>query len=390
MNKKMFLSLCIIFSIISIQLNYAIAPPLDEERVIVLTMGSTTAFVNDAAMTLDAAPFIGEGNRTMVPIRFIAEAMYADVTWNPTTRSVTIVTSNGDATILVVGNALPNNMGTPEIVGGRVFVPVRFVAATMGARTNWDGNTGIVTIVWSKDGTAVNVGTVVTPPEPPTTVVENTTNFNAWAIGAGAIFAAAHPSPCPSGCNYDPYVFGMGVQPDIIRGTLRNSWSVRNRDDLIATIGRMIDNGHTVSFAEAYGLVSNLSDFEYELLLTAADASGERHMWETTRAFGEKWGDKQIKAWDWFRMIHLASWGYSAGYVTQEEAYELMVPVIERLRATFSSWDEANRNYLDGYAWWSRTNVSQAGTEYAHRVAVYNELITRTGERNLFDPDVWK
>jgi hypothetical protein len=151
----------------------------------------------------------------------------------------------------------------------------------------------------------------------------------------------------------------------------------------------MTDNGHSADFAELAGLVGALSNEEFEYLMILSEGSGEEHMWELTRELALRWGDKHIKAWDWFRMIHLASWGYAIGYLTEAEAHELMTPVIERLRATFSSWDEANRNYLDGYAWWSRTDVSQPGTEYAHRVAVYNELRTRTGDRNLFDPSVW-
>jgi hypothetical protein len=51
-------------------------------------------------------------------------------------------------------------------------------------------------------------------------------------------------------------------------------------------------------------------------------------MWLVVIAIGDQWGDKQIKAWDWFRMIHLAGWGYIAGYLEREEAYAHMTPVI--------------------------------------------------------------
>ncbi|MCL2046918.1 MAG: hypothetical protein FWG88_11105, partial [Oscillospiraceae bacterium] len=32
--------------------------------------------------------------------------------------------------------------------------------------------------------------------------------------------------------------------------------------------------------------------------------------------------------------------------------------ISEKLRYYFSSWDEAYDNYLDGYAWWSRADIS--------------------------------
>ena len=37
-----------------------------------------------------------------------------------------------------------------------------------------------------------------------------------------------------------------------------------------------------------------------------------------------------------------------------EEAYILFEPIANKLRATLSSWDEANYYCLDGYSYWGR------------------------------------
>src|SRR5450759_3939237 len=50
--------------------------------VIHLQVGNTTALVNNARKTLEAAPVI-VGGTTMVPLRFISEAFGAIVTWDP-------------------------------------------------------------------------------------------------------------------------------------------------------------------------------------------------------------------------------------------------------------------------------------------------------------------
>ncbi|WP_345551260.1 DUF3370 family protein [Microbulbifer aestuariivivens] len=56
-----------------------------------LWIGSTTAYVDGVAVTLDAAPFIATPyNRTMVPVAFIAQATGADVSWNGLWRTVII------------------------------------------------------------------------------------------------------------------------------------------------------------------------------------------------------------------------------------------------------------------------------------------------------------
>ncbi|MBQ7660780.1 MAG: copper amine oxidase N-terminal domain-containing protein, partial [Clostridia bacterium] len=51
-----------------------------------LTIGSNTAYVNGQTQLLDAAPVIDNG-RTLMPLRFIAEAMGATVDWDPATST---------------------------------------------------------------------------------------------------------------------------------------------------------------------------------------------------------------------------------------------------------------------------------------------------------------
>lgn len=58
-----------------------------------LTIGSTTAYVDGRAVALDAAPFIHEG-RTMVPVRFVGEALGMQVTWDGESRTVNVIDSS--------------------------------------------------------------------------------------------------------------------------------------------------------------------------------------------------------------------------------------------------------------------------------------------------------
>ena len=64
--------------------------------IIKLTIDSTTAYLNDTAQTLDVTPVI-INDRTMLPIRFIAESFKFDVAWDNETQTVTITkTSEAD------------------------------------------------------------------------------------------------------------------------------------------------------------------------------------------------------------------------------------------------------------------------------------------------------
>ena len=54
-----------------------------------LTVGSTTAYVDDEEKQLDTAPEI-RNDRTLVPLRFIAESLKLNVDWNGDSRTITI------------------------------------------------------------------------------------------------------------------------------------------------------------------------------------------------------------------------------------------------------------------------------------------------------------
>ena len=79
----------------------------------------------------------------MVPFRAIAEGLGAVVGWNEFTSSA-YIQRDGITIDLPVGVPLPDDMGTPIIVDGRTFVPVRYVSEVLGAGVEWNGVTRAV------------------------------------------------------------------------------------------------------------------------------------------------------------------------------------------------------------------------------------------------------
>ena len=122
-------------------------------KVIVLTIGSDIVTIDAKATTVDAAPEIVDG-RTFVPIRFIAETFGSTVTWLPETKGVTIVL--GDTTIgLQIGNATAVINGTiialdaaPYIKNSRTMVPLRVITESFGGNVAWDPINHIITITY--------------------------------------------------------------------------------------------------------------------------------------------------------------------------------------------------------------------------------------------------
>jgi len=103
-----------------------------------LTIGSQAYTHMGITMQADAAPFIDPTyNRTMIPLRLVADGMGAAVQWDDATRTV-YLSHNGVQTSLIIDTPLPGDMGVPVIVNDRTFVPARYVSEILGAEVRWD------------------------------------------------------------------------------------------------------------------------------------------------------------------------------------------------------------------------------------------------------------
>jgi len=85
----------------------------------------------------DARPFIDENGRVQAPVRFVAQALGAEVNWNAATASISgngkeIILTAGRSTATVNGTAVTLDSGA-VLIADRIYVPVRFIAETLGA-----------------------------------------------------------------------------------------------------------------------------------------------------------------------------------------------------------------------------------------------------------------
>ncbi|MDR1541273.1 MAG: copper amine oxidase N-terminal domain-containing protein [Clostridiales bacterium] len=125
-----------------------IAPLKDSSLEVVFTSGSTEYTKNGESQNSDAAPYIASDGRTMVPLRFVAEALGAEVNWSSESRTATIELT-GKTLNIQVDQQLPNDLGVAVISSDRLFVPVRYVSEELGAVVDWDEETQTITIKFS-------------------------------------------------------------------------------------------------------------------------------------------------------------------------------------------------------------------------------------------------
>jgi len=113
-------------------------------------------YVNGKLVILDSVPIV-RNDRTLLPIRFVAEALGAQVGWDDAQQKVTIKDSKtkiemwiNKPTAIVNGKTVyidPTNYKVvPILVNGRTMLPVRFVSESLGAQVEWNEAQQKVTI----------------------------------------------------------------------------------------------------------------------------------------------------------------------------------------------------------------------------------------------------
>ena len=107
--------------------------------------------VNGKEVVFDQKPII-DNNRTLVPLRAIFEALGASVGWDNDTNSV-IATKDDTVIFMQIGHnkLFKNNEAIeldvpPKLVNDRTLVPVRAIAESFNLKVSWDEATQTVTI----------------------------------------------------------------------------------------------------------------------------------------------------------------------------------------------------------------------------------------------------
>lgn len=117
-------------------------PEIDKPMV-ELTIDQKQLYVDGEARELDQAPII-RNDTTLIPVRFIVDALQGEVYWDGTEQKVTLIKNNhliemwiGDAELLIDGKRVTSPVA-PQLINDRTMVPLRLVADAFGWEVGWD------------------------------------------------------------------------------------------------------------------------------------------------------------------------------------------------------------------------------------------------------------
>ena len=319
-----------------------------------------------------------KNGKLMVSVELLAPALGMDIQWDTAKKSLTldragtrVVLRPGSASAQVNGKAtvLP---AAPYRAKENTMIPYECLSTLWGQEVKWDKECNILFITENK-------------------AAAGKSNTEAWTLAMNAIYTQNDRNlPEVYGMRPRSYIAGLLSSrhfPAVARSALAEGWGVYDRTDLVATMLSLTESGYNDSFLVSAALVNSLSPAGYSKLLAQSQGM-DQYMWPYTKELSKKWGDRGILCWDLFRVSMLAQLGYVAGYLTYQESLVLTQPAIEVLKANFSSWEEACGNYLDGYHWWSRTDLTQTSLEETPRGKAY--LLVKEEHPQLFDDALFK
>jgi hypothetical protein len=167
-----------------------------------------------------------------------------------------------------------------------------------------------------------------------------------WALAAGGNLAKLNRASLTSLHN--------GLLPLISRHILRAWWDVFDGRTLREMVGWLASEGHRARFATLHALLAEGPHApQARRVLREVGLVGDAlvdFVWRNHARFK----NGNLLAWDLARMINVARYGFSGGYIPEGEAWEIILAAARALQQEYDSWVELSDNYLLGFGYWQR------------------------------------
>ena len=167
-----------------------------------------------------------------------------------------------------------------------------------------------------------------------------------WALAADALLSKAN-----SGTN-DRLDEGRSQNENtvtIIQTFLAKTGQITNRTDLLAKLQWLEEGGDRIAFETMGRRISAMSDAAYASFLQYLQQQPtELQQAKLIRGSYGQLGKAGLTGYDFSRYILLCRWGYDAHYLSEQEAWKLIMPAAIIIQHAYTSWKEIGENYLFG------------------------------------------
>lgn len=147
----------------------------EENTVITMQIGNPVMTINGKESNIDnegTTPVVVD-NRTLLPVRALVEGIGGTVEWNPNTQTVTLTYKDDEIRLTINQAAAYLNDKeqtldvTSVIINDRTMLPIRFIAESFGYKVDWTQETQTVTITNAADKAQATAEPTVQPTAEP-------------------------------------------------------------------------------------------------------------------------------------------------------------------------------------------------------------------------------
>ncbi|HEX8833656.1 MAG TPA: copper amine oxidase N-terminal domain-containing protein [Abditibacteriaceae bacterium] len=249
----------------------AIAIAIAASGITTTAQAAPSVELNGQPLATSVSPVVMNG-RTLVPMRDIFEALGATVNYNSLTRGIAARRDNTNVNLQIGSRAaLVNNQPVtleqaPLVTRGSTLVPLRFVSEALGATVNWNGSQQLVSI--NQGGSAVAGARFISVPSGAVVPVLLDTDLSSATSRRGDTFMASVRSKAPGDSEFpagtklegvvtestpragdQPGVLGLdfraAILPDGRRIPISGSLTALDNDSVVSSNGRIMAKPQT-------------------------------------------------------------------------------------------------------------------------------------------------
>lgn len=171
-----------------------------------------------------------------------------------------------------------------------------------------------------------------------------------WLLGLSAIIMEVNKSSHTT----------LEVEPISEKATrnckkiLEKWWGINNRDELVAAIKRLENGGHNETYKKLNSILKSDPDQDIEFIYYNYKLSRkEVYYYIFLRDNYDTTVNTNILSWDLGRATSLVRWGYQVDYLTEAEAWNILLYFGRLIQRNYNSWEEYGDSYSYGRVFWS-------------------------------------
>jgi hypothetical protein len=173
-----------------------------------------------------------------------------------------------------------------------------------------------------------------------------------FGLAAGGVLAEINFYACDA----------LGVDPSMVDTVLRRDWGIQDRAALVEMLEWLAAGGHRKEYEDMGARLRAAGRMPADPLHLFKPDEFLSLSIEDQVALRERAGvagqllpaHRSLVAWDFGRLIMLARWGFSIGFLSEAEAWIWIERAAAPIEAAFKSWLDVGENYLAGARFWSK------------------------------------